>query len=554
MGVTVQHVFTSPIADGTNTQLVRPTNWNETHLVQVDGFAGTGFSGTNISGTVNTNGISLSVAAGGGGADGYNILAAGTQTAGTAATVNFANGNGITFGMSNSSQITASHNGLTTARASNDAIGLNTALTGNGVAWTVNSNGLSLNVPAFLTTARASNDGVGLNTALTAGPLAWTVNSGGISLNAGSAAGTTSGFGGNSISGSITHNTAGINISLNHPSWLTTAANSTHSHGNPTLALTNINGTTASASNGLTLSLSAIVPAQSAMGFSGSNGSFTASTLSFGALNGLTFYTSNGSIVGSYTDAGAGGGVNFSAGTTSSNLAAVTFANSNGVSFGLGTGASAGVITASAAAGGGGYTKTFWYPYNEAVNVAGLHGQASLVINPVPLDDALSAGSLVFPMYFSNASNSSGTLGFSLYWGAYTKTDNSLSLVTSISTLVTMAYVSNNSSASQRGVRLLAIPMSLSLEQSRYYVGMAIRSSTTGNNCTLSQLLVSQLNSNVSGMWDSANANSVQWPLGVGYYSASTLGIPGSIAFSQIYGTNSLAARPPSWHAIEASF
>jgi hypothetical protein len=33
--------------------------------------------------------------------------------------------------------------------------------------------------------------------------------------------------------------------------------NSTHSHGNPTLALTNLTGTTASASNGLTLSLSA---------------------------------------------------------------------------------------------------------------------------------------------------------------------------------------------------------------------------------------------------------------------------------------------------------
>ena len=110
---------------------------------------------------------------------------------------------------------------LTTARASNDAIGLNTAAT--QVTWTVNSGGISLNAGAYLTTAqppgaylttaRASNDGVGLNTALTAGPLAWTVNSGGISLNAGSAAGTSTGFTGANISASITHNTAGIAIS-----------------------------------------------------------------------------------------------------------------------------------------------------------------------------------------------------------------------------------------------------------------------------------------------------------------------------------------------------
>lgn len=48
-------------------------------------------------------------------------------------------------------------NYITTARASTDAVGLNTALTANGVAWTVNSAGISLNVPAFLTTAAASN-------------------------------------------------------------------------------------------------------------------------------------------------------------------------------------------------------------------------------------------------------------------------------------------------------------------------------------------------------------------------------------------------------------
>lgn len=186
------------------------------------------FAGTNASGTIASNGISVSVNAGGGG-----VAISGGANSQSTGTVNFSNSNGVSFGLSNNGVMTATvkTDYLTTARASNDAIGLNTALTGNGVAWTVNSSGLSLNVPAFLTTAAQSN----------------------------------------------------------------------HSHGNPTLALTNINGTTASASNGLTLSLSAIVPAQTQqpMYFSLSNSNTSANTMTFGNLNGVSWSYSNNSIVAS---------------------------------------------------------------------------------------------------------------------------------------------------------------------------------------------------------------------------------------------------------------
>lgn len=191
--------------------------------------------------------------------------AAGTISAGTASAsvggVSFANSNGVSFGV-NGQTITATvqTNYLTTAMASNAGSGFvaaTAAFAGTNASGTIASNGISVSVGNYLTTARASTDAVGLNTALTAGPLAWTVNSSGLSLNAGSAAGTTSGFSGNLISGSMTHNTAGLAVSLNHPAWLTTAAQSNHSHGNPTLNLTNLSGTTASASNGFTLSLSA---------------------------------------------------------------------------------------------------------------------------------------------------------------------------------------------------------------------------------------------------------------------------------------------------------
>jgi hypothetical protein len=65
--------------------------------------------------------------------------------------------------------------------------------------------------------------------------------------------------------------------------YLTTAALSNHSHGNPTLALTNLTGTTASASNGFTLSLSAADPAGGGAG-TGFTSTTTAGTQVKGTL------------------------------------------------------------------------------------------------------------------------------------------------------------------------------------------------------------------------------------------------------------------------------
>lgn len=176
-------------------------------------------------------------------------LSAGLTSAALSA-FTFNNANGVSFGLTNSI-VTASHNALTTARASNDAIGLNTALTAGPLAWTANSAGLSLNagsvagtgftstttagtaivgtnnsaglsigVPTIvtnaLTTARASNDAVGLNTA--ASNVTWTVNSNGISLNANGYAGTSLGFTGQNVFGTWDYNTAGLAVSLTaHP-------------------------------------------------------------------------------------------------------------------------------------------------------------------------------------------------------------------------------------------------------------------------------------------------------------------------------------------------
>ena len=105
------------------------------------------FAGTNASGTIASNGVSVSVAA-----QSVQPVAASAANGSYAfSTLSFSNANGVSFGTSAGSAITASHNAITTARASTDAIGLNSGLTANGVSMTANSSGLSLNFPAFLT-------------------------------------------------------------------------------------------------------------------------------------------------------------------------------------------------------------------------------------------------------------------------------------------------------------------------------------------------------------------------------------------------------------------
>lgn len=96
----------------------------------------------------------------------------------------------------------------------------------------------------------------------------------------------------NGVTLSLSSGAGGLHTIVGSHNGLTTAALSNHSHGNPTLALTNLSGTTASNSAGLTLSLSAAAP-------------------------------------------GAGGAINVSAGTTDGVLSAISFSNVSGVTFGL---------------------------------------------------------------------------------------------------------------------------------------------------------------------------------------------------------------------------
>lgn len=561
-----------------------------------------------------------------------------------------------TLNLTNLSGTTASaSNGLTLSLAAPDpaakaGTGFTSAAAGSiGISGTHDTAGLSLSlsIPAFLTTARASNDAVGLNTALTAGPLAWTVNSSGISLNAGSAAGTTSGFAGNSISGSITHNTAGLNLSLNHPAWLTTAAQSNHSHGNPQLNLTNLSGTTASNSAGLTLSLfgavgagvttaganiglsgtlstnglslSATVPATSSLSATGqvsisvngstisigvpsqtnqtlglyavsnttgqsSSSTFDARTLSFHGAGIASVGYSGGSVVISVpSGGGAGDGVNIlAAGTQTANTTgSVLFQDSNGVTFGMnnssritatvatnyaasnhshgnptlnltnlsGTTASASngfTLSLSAAAAAGASTASGYAPYADHGYIVGAIGQATLNIDP-ELFPNFQFDRVLFQINNTNSSNSSGSHTLSFWLGLYTKNASTLSLASSTSTSIALTHSGTAGSYSlYSGLRHFSVPWTATVTQGEYWVGFVSRTTSGGANGSYSNLLISNPATNFVGFFSSAHNTTMQMTLGQGVYSATTSGIPNSIAFSQIRGSDSAARRPPN--------
>lgn len=145
-------------------------------------------------------------------------IAAGTQTA-TSGTVVFANSNGISFGMSGSTQITASYTVPSTAGLIS-AVNVSAGTTSNNLSALTfsNANGVSFGLNAstltatVATTYRASNDAIGLNTAQS--NVTWTVNSSGLSLDARGYAGTNTTFNGAGVSGSMTVNSNGVQLSM----------------------------------------------------------------------------------------------------------------------------------------------------------------------------------------------------------------------------------------------------------------------------------------------------------------------------------------------------
>ena len=161
--------------------------------------------------------------------------------------ISFDNSNGVSFGLETNGAITAivatnyQSQGayLTTARASNDAIGLNTALTANGLSVTANSSGLSINVPAWLTTAQPV--GAYLTTAMASNQSSDFIQA-------------TAAFNGTNASGTIGSN--GISVSVNPGSGVAIKGSGAQTQSSGTIEFANSNGITFGLSNNGTMTAS----------------------------------------------------------------------------------------------------------------------------------------------------------------------------------------------------------------------------------------------------------------------------------------------------------
>jgi hypothetical protein len=180
-------------------------------------------NGSVLSGGLGTAGITLSVpawltVASGAGADGYNILAAGSQTALLSGSVKFVDSNGISWGMSNSSDITAAYSQSTHAHpyiASGDSTAYATSVLANTFI-----SSQSTHAHPYV----GSGDSTAWQTSVLSGTFAQTGH---------------------------THS----DLYQSTGAYPLTAAQSGHTHGNVSLSLSNVSGSYSSASNGLTLSL-----------------------------------------------------------------------------------------------------------------------------------------------------------------------------------------------------------------------------------------------------------------------------------------------------------
>lgn len=421
-----------------------------------------------------------------------NIIAATNSTGGGTASlssnVSFSNTNNFTFYTSAGGAIVASFFDSNKA-----GTGVTTA-GGTGLSATLNSAGLSVSIPSWLTTARASTDAIGLNTAQS--NVTWTANSSGLSLDARGYAGTNTTFAGANISGSMTQNSAGLNLSLSVAAPGAAAENN------------NINLLGANTAGNTTASGSTIGWSGQGVTLSGTNGSQV--VISAPATSSLS----------------ATGQVSISVNASTISIGvplAVTYSRYN--------------------------------EFKESPMVAGEIGQASLHLQPWLIPN-LHMDRIVLHKAFSNATNSSNSFTVSDWVGIYTLNVSTLSLLhsASYSTNFTGSGTAGSYLSYGGGIKAVTIGLTQTLTEGMYWIGIIQRTTTGGGaGHTLNQVLNSQINSTYRGIMGAATNATNQMSLGFGVYTVSTSAMPASIGLTQINGNSSVFLRPPSIYFVSGT-
>jgi len=182
-------------------------------------------------------------------------------------------------------------------------------------------------------------------------------------------------------------------------------------------------------------------------------------------------------------------------------------------------------------------------PYPDIEKQAGQYGQATLQFDPVRAPNFVM-DRIVIPIINTNSSNSSGSHTLSFWVGLYSKNASTLSLVQSVSSSTALTHSGTAGSYSlYSGNRLFTIPLTTTITEGDYWLGFVSRTTSGGTNGSYSNLVASNIASNFLGFFGSSHNTTQQLTLGQGVYTASTSGMPSSVAFSDIRGSDSQARR-----------
>ena len=456
--------------------------------------------------------ILISVPSGGGAGDGVNILAAGTQTANTTGTVLFQNSNGLTFGMSNSSVITASYTVPTLPVVSNGILDVNSATnSGTGITQFAAHDHAHRGVAGMDVNGIASTF---YGTAqLSAGNL-MSVATGGASTR-----GSFQII--NLLSSSAIANPVSSASNAGTLSSRFALADHAHAGLNSISAVGNTAGNTSAGAGSIVLA-------------GGPNITLSGAT----AAGGMTLSISGG--------AGGGGGIAASAAGASVSNGTVVWSNSNNVSFGM----NGSTITASASVPTLGI---FDNARDQALIGFGSSNGTFLLFPLHPAENMFPGNMTINTLMFDmSGTGNTSAYTYSLKLGIYTLNGVSLSLLNSVDGSFGLAGATNNT-AFFKGLRFVTFHSSEwsaqpVLSQAQYWMGLVGLSSGANQSMSYAGYSARFLTGIRSGLWGnsvtSGNSTMGYEPF-VGISTASRTDLPVSVQLSELNKNNAMAMFVP---------
>lgn len=516
------------------------------------------FVGSNnmtLSQSVNGNSATISFFGGAGGV----AISGGTQLA-TSGTVNWANSNGISFGLSGSTQMTASYTVPSTAglisainfsagTTSNNSAAINFA-NGGGVSFGLNAGTITATVATNYLTAQ-SNPAFSADASSTFQTLVFQ-NSNGVS------------FSNNLGAIRLTHDlqfisgTSNITSNALHSSAsrVFNVIAATNNAGAGTASLSSnvsfsaANGATFYTSAGNAIALSYTVPTVPAQtnqtlgiyatsqttGVTGTS-TYDARSLTFRGAGIVSIGHSAGEIIISAVGGGAGDGANIlAAGTQTANTTGtVKFADSNGYTFGMSNNTQ---VTIN------GPTLKYFEPHGAVHSQAVVAGTLPMQNIQVPFN--INATQLNMMLAHTNSSSAGNTLVFSV--GIYTMSGSTASLASSAS--LSFQYNSTLAASSYTnysGTRMFSFALGTwNITPGNYLLAFNCASTTALTAGTFSYL-INRSNYTLAGE-PGGGANYTKY-FGNGFFSASSAALMGSAHLTNINQTANLALRQP-WYAM----